>query len=140
MPAAPTGDAVLRWVGAAAIGAVLGWGDRVWALFGEGTLLVLVIGACSVVAGARSARPWPAAAPLRALGEVSYEVYLTHMFVVFAVVELWSALGLGQDAGAWAYGPALLGSYALGLGVQRSVSEPANRWVRARWAGQADRA
>lgn len=72
------------------------------------------------------------------LGQYSYEIYLTHMFVVFAGVAIFRYLGL---AGAWVYALYLLVtlvSYALGAAVARYFSDPVNRWLRKRWIERSD--
>jgi peptidoglycan/LPS O-acetylase OafA/YrhL len=73
---------------------------------------------------------WPTAM-LRWFGRNSYEVYLTHMFVVWPVV--WAFFRFHQSINAallWfvAY-TALAG--VLGAAIARFYSEPMNRWLRA---------
>jgi peptidoglycan/LPS O-acetylase OafA/YrhL len=72
---------------------------------------------------------------LRAVGRCSYEIYLTHMFVVFAFF-----MGFGTFFGNHSPGKAislascaavLVGSVLVGYGVSRWFSEPANRLLRA---------
>jgi peptidoglycan/LPS O-acetylase OafA/YrhL len=125
----------LQAAGAAATAAVLGWGDVLWEWLGEATLLVLVGGASLVCLGswARRAEP-PAAwtAPLRAYGRWSYEIYLTHMFVVFGALAVWRRLGLGVLEAGWLWGIVPLAAGGLGAAFGRAWSEPARRWVRAR--------
>jgi peptidoglycan/LPS O-acetylase OafA/YrhL len=88
-----------------------------------------------VVAGARVQLGATAAAwlrPLLACGRLSYEIYLTHGFLVLAA----SAWFQAHDAPAHAVYP-LLGvtlvlCWALGALVERAWSAPANRWLRQR--------
>ena len=100
----------------------------------DGTLLAL--GSCGIIAwSATSAWRAPRAAqPLAWLGRNSYEVYLTHMFVVTAIAQWWNAHG--RPFG-WVtlllYALAIAGASLLGAAVARWFSEPANRWLRARW-------
>lgn len=68
--------------------------------------------------------------PLRACGRLSYEIYLTHMFVVLAATSY-------MRSRAWPPGAPLAGAllviggaWALGALVERYLSSPANRWVR----------
>lgn len=71
--------------------------------------------------------------PFRWLGQNSYEIYLTHMFIV----TLFENTGLMDPKGS----PTLLFSFVLilvlsglaGHFVARWFSEPANLWIRARW-------
>jgi peptidoglycan/LPS O-acetylase OafA/YrhL len=75
--------------------------------------------------------------PLLDYGRRSYEVYLTHMFVVFACfnVFLWAGKPM------WLVLPLFLTvivlSGALGELVARFFSDPANRWLRACFASRA---
>jgi peptidoglycan/LPS O-acetylase OafA/YrhL len=77
---------------------------------------------------------------LRAVGRCSYEIYLTHMFVVFAFCIALRALfgthALPQAMYPASYALVLITSVLLGYGVARGFSEPANRalrdWLRPR--------
>lgn len=133
---------LLQGGGAALVLSVVVFGDHVWAALGEGALLVLVLGAAMAVLGADAAAAAPATggqapsrclAPLRAIGRWSYEIYLTHMFVIFGLVSGYAALGWGKAEGAWAWPPALLLSVLLGVIFAKLWSEPMNRRLRA-WA------
>jgi peptidoglycan/LPS O-acetylase OafA/YrhL len=123
-------DRALQVAGVAAMTGPLVFGDLLWPVLGEGTLLVLVTGAALFVLGAHGDRdraPSPLTAPLRSFGRLSYEVYLTHMFVVFAVVEAFAVLGLGKREGGWAYPLALGGSWALGRLFSTTVAAPGRK-------------
>jgi peptidoglycan/LPS O-acetylase OafA/YrhL len=61
---------------------------------------------------------------LRVVGRSSYEIYLTHMFVVFATVALFRASQLGLSWVFGFYAAATLTSIALGLFVARFVGQP----------------
>ena len=70
--------------------------------------------------------------PLRFLGRNSYEVYLTHMFVIFICVEIYNTC---QLKGEWAwilYISVLVISALSGEIVARHFSTPINKWVRGR--------
>lgn len=69
---------------------------------------------------------------LRAFGVMSYEVYLTHMFVVFALAGLFHLTGANLALGWLWFLPALALSWGLGFLVDHHLSRPAGRWVRAR--------
>lgn len=74
---------------------------------------------------------------LRAVGRCSYEVYLTHMFVVFGLFFPFRAI-FGKQVPHAAIYPAtyalmLVLSVLLGYAVSRWFSEPANRALRARF-------
>lgn len=130
-------------LGAAGIIAVLGWGGVLWKPLGNGTMLVLTGSAACLIMGLhwRQSRGL-ASAPrgtgwLRSFGRLSYEVYLTHMFVVFAVIGLFRLSGGDMRHGFWWYPPALLLCWALGVAVARWYSEPCDRALRRRWLVRA---
>ena len=77
--------------------------------------------------------PGRALAPLRLLGRCSYEVYLTHMFVVLGAVALApDGLKTSPWVPAW-YAGVVAASGALGWVVARFYSEPLNAALRRRW-------
>jgi len=98
-------------------------------------MTVVAVGTCLVIAAvAQSEWKGPRiVGPLLRLGERSYEVYLTHMFVVFA------AFGIFVRAGKpmWAVPALFLGTIVaaglLGEVVAGFYSEPLNRMIRKRW-------
>lgn len=72
-------------------------------------------------------------APLRWFGRNSYEIYLTHSFVVVVLTQLFVAWG-SQYAWAPLWFIAVVGlSGGLGACVARYYSEPLNRKLRAGW-------
>jgi peptidoglycan/LPS O-acetylase OafA/YrhL len=78
---------------------------------------------------------------LRAFGRCSYEVYLTHMFVVFGFFFAFEAI-FGKQVPYQAIYPVsyvlvLILSVLLGHAVSRWFSEPANRALRAWFTGRA---
>ena len=95
----------------------------------------MAVGTCLVIAAAAQTQ-WTAPRWLRPLltyGRRSYEVYLTHMFVVFTGFGLFLKMG-----GTLRMVPALFVGVigvagVLGEVVGRFYSEPANRWLRARF-------
>lgn len=129
------GSRLPKWLGACMGAAVLGvsllaWRQTLW--FGTHGLdmTLIAVGTCLVM----TARDWQAPLllrPLLKLGQRSYEVYLTHMFVVFSV------LGWFLRAGKPGWGivvffvsvPILAG--LLGEAVGRWFSDPANLWLRS---------
>jgi peptidoglycan/LPS O-acetylase OafA/YrhL len=92
-----------------------------------GTALVLL-----AIAGGIGER-WSARGLFAALGFVgrrSYEIYLTHMFVVFSTVAVFRAMNADLAfVGLW-YAAAVFVSVALGDAVARSFSFPMNRAIR----------
>jgi peptidoglycan/LPS O-acetylase OafA/YrhL len=107
-----------------------------WGLARSGLdMTVLALGTCLLVAAAAQSR-WRSPRlllPLVKLGQRSYEVYLTHMFVVFALFDFF--LGLGKPLAGVPllfFGVVLIAAF-LGAWVARFYSEPINRWLRKRW-------
>jgi peptidoglycan/LPS O-acetylase OafA/YrhL len=71
--------------------------------------------------------------PLLRAGQRSYEIYLTHMFVVVAVAAAFAATGNAMWAVPLFFIAAILISGLLGEVVARLYSEPMNQWLRAHW-------
>ena len=71
--------------------------------------------------------------PLLMAGRRSYEIYLTHMFVVIAMAAGFVALGSATWAVPVFFIATIVLSAFLGEAVARFYSEPANRWLRSRW-------
>lgn len=70
---------------------------------------------------------------LRYMGIYSYEIYLTHMFVIIFGMQLFNSLGLGAN---WLIPSSLLmilASYLLGKIIFNNFSEPINLWLRKKW-------
>lgn len=88
------------------------------------------------VVGLSATRPSSAgrwSAPLRWLGQHSYEVYLTHSFVMIWGAQLFQALGSPRNTTALWHVAMAVTSAILGWLVARTLSEPANRLLRARF-------
>jgi peptidoglycan/LPS O-acetylase OafA/YrhL len=95
-------------------------------LLAVGTAALMVAGV-RVTLGAKAAT---CLRPLSACGRLSYEIYLTHAFVVLAAVAWFRALGQPPAAVYPLLAGVLSVSWALGAGVERWLSAPANRWLR----------
>lgn len=82
---------------------VLGWGDLVYRHLFKSSLYGLCIGTCLLLLAfqAYPPRPWRGLRPLARMGALSYELYLSHMFVVLGTVAAYRAL-LGGDH-AWTF-------------------------------------
>jgi peptidoglycan/LPS O-acetylase OafA/YrhL len=96
---------------------------------------ILAAGTCMVIAAAAQSR-WRSPrilVPLRLLGQRSYEVYLTHMFLVFALFAIFLAAGKPIRAVPLLFLAAIAASGLLGELVAQFYSEPMNRWLRDRF-------
>jgi peptidoglycan/LPS O-acetylase OafA/YrhL len=127
----------LRWFGGAAMAAMITLtAPWLWRSLHDGVMLMLTLATlCLLVGMHRSAASRTSVRGLGWLeswGRLSYEIYLTHMFVVFAAVRLWRALGGDMRAGAWLYVPTVTLCWLLGRAVARFLSQPCDRWLRAR--------
>ena len=107
-----------------------------WGLGRNGlNMTILALGTCLVISVAaqtnwRSPRVFK---PLLVLGQRSYEVYLTHMFAVFALFHLFVLVGKPMRMVAALFVTVILFAGVLGELVARFYSEPMNRWLRERW-------
>ncbi|QWT21879.1 acyltransferase [Bacillus sp. NP157] len=129
------GRRVLAVAGIVALGMVMFSGGWLWHAVRDGYLLVLIAaGACLVVASPEGGVPVSGLGWLRALGRCSYEVYLTHMFVVFGLVGVARISGTDKAWGWLWYLPTVLLAWGLGYVVARYFSDPANRWLRQRFS------
>ena len=115
--------------------------DR-WGLARKGLdMTVLAAGSCMLIAVAAQTR-WRSPrllTPLLKLGQRSYEVYLTHMFLVFALFQMFVAIGKPMIGVPALFIVVILLSGLLGELVARFYSEPANRFLRDRWGDGANR-
>jgi len=125
-------------VGAIGIGSILLVEDILWPLLQDGCLLLLTLSAMSLLVGLRWREDMAAQHPLRgfgwlrSFGRLSYEIYLTHMFVVFGAVRLYKAYGSDIAYGWLWYLPVVALCWVLGWVVARFFSIPAERTLRAR--------
>jgi peptidoglycan/LPS O-acetylase OafA/YrhL len=99
-------------------------------------MTVIALGTCLVMIAAAQTHwkaPW-VLKPLIQLGQRSYEVYLTHMFVVFALFGIFMKYGHPP----WAVLPLfLLTTFVATIAgdlVACYFSEPVNRALRRRWS------
>jgi peptidoglycan/LPS O-acetylase OafA/YrhL len=106
-----------------------GWGERTGL-----DMTLLALGTCLVIIAA-SQTQWKAPlvlSPLLRLGRNSYEVYLTHMFVVFSFFGLFVRAGNPLRGVPLLFIAAILVAALLGELVARFYSEPMNRLLRNR--------
>jgi peptidoglycan/LPS O-acetylase OafA/YrhL len=103
----------------------LGWSEYLYRYFYKSNMYALCLGASLFLLAARShpVRPRRGFSWLARAGFLSYELYLSHMFVVLGVVALYRAL-LGED-NAWTfvtYLPVLALSFMLAAGIGKAMN------------------
>jgi peptidoglycan/LPS O-acetylase OafA/YrhL len=94
------------------------------------------VGSCLVIVAAAQTR-WKASRlfePLLILGRRSYEVYLTHMFVVFAFFGSFMRQGHPLWMVPLLFAITVVVAAVVGEFVGRYFSERMNRWLRERWS------
>lgn len=107
--------------------AYVGWPGRTGL-----NMTILGVGTCMFIA-ATAQTVWRSPrwlAPLPRIGQYSYEVYLTHMFVVFGLFDLFLAAGKPMRLVPVLFVATILVSGLLGAAVARLYSEPMNRFLR----------
>lgn len=123
----------LAALGIVAVCAVLVYGDFLWRLMHDSVMLLLCAGAaCWLIAAAGSTRRVPRGLRwLTEMGRCSYEIYLSHMFVVLPATGLYR-LALGDDLQwtACVYPPAVLLCAAIGRWIN-GYSPLSGCWQRS---------
>lgn len=97
---------------------------------------VVALATCLLITASTQSR-WKAPrlfAPLLHLGQHSYEIYLTHMFVVFGLFALFLAAGKPMWAVAPLFVAVTVVAALVGQVVSQYFSEPLNAAIRARWS------
>ena len=92
----------------------------------------LAMGTCMMIAAAAHTE-WKSPRllnPLRMLGQRSYEVYLTHMFVVYALFNLFVSQGSPMSVVPILFAAVLLIAAVFGDAVARLYSDPLNKLLR----------
>lgn len=112
----------LALFGAFCISMVLGWGELVHRHLFKSEMVALVLGASLMLLAFHAHPPAPRAALrwLARMGALSYELYLSHMFVVLGTVALYRAV-LGKEQ-AWTFAvylPVLLVCLGLALLLEK---------------------
>jgi peptidoglycan/LPS O-acetylase OafA/YrhL len=102
-------------------------------------MTLLALGTCMIaIAGSQSGWRSPSVlGPLLTLGQRSYEIYLTHMFVVFAFFNLFVFGGKAVSSVPFLFLATLPCAAVLGDVVARFYSEPLNWLLRRHWRGKA---
>ncbi|MEO7477665.1 MAG: acyltransferase, partial [Lysobacteraceae bacterium] len=125
---------VLCAIGLIGIACNLLFGSVLWPLIGNGLMLVLTLSAGILLVGLhRDASTAPRGTFwLVSMGRLSYEIYLIHMFVVFAAVAIYRAIDADPWFGFLWYVPVVLLCWALGTALAKGWSIPLDRALRAR--------
>jgi peptidoglycan/LPS O-acetylase OafA/YrhL len=100
-------------------------------------MTILALGTCMIAATVAQAK-WKSAHvlnPVLALGQRSYEVYLTHMFVVFALFQPFVLAGKPMGTVLPLFVVVVIAGL-LGEVVARFYSEPLNCFIRDRWGNR----
>ena len=127
----------MGWTGSALLILCLAFTHQMaeWGLSGAGLDMTLVaVATCMIIAAAAQTgwRSGPLLSPLLSLGRSSYEIYLVHMFVVFAAYRLFVASGKPMVAVPILFLGVIVIAGLLGTLVAKFFSEPVNRWLRKR--------
>jgi peptidoglycan/LPS O-acetylase OafA/YrhL len=128
----------LMTVGACGIFADLGFEDNFFHWIGFWVMFLLTISAACLVLGfhleARAVPGWSiwGTGWLQSFGRLSYEIYLTHMFVILAVVRVFKMNHAGIRWGVVWYLPAIGFAWVLGWLVAKYFSGPCERLMRQR--------
>jgi peptidoglycan/LPS O-acetylase OafA/YrhL len=129
---------VFTSIGIALLVLVLGFSSKsfMWSIGHRGLdETILAIGTCLVIIAAAQAH-WNsprAFSPILKLGQRSYEVYLTHMFVVFAFFNVFVKMGKPMRAVLVLFVVTIVTAALMGDLVATFYSEPMNRRLRKRW-------
>jgi peptidoglycan/LPS O-acetylase OafA/YrhL len=135
---------MLGSIGAGLLILILSFSIRVgiWGLARAGlNMTILAIGTCMVIATVAQAN-WRSPrfmSSLLNLGRRSYEVYLTHMFVVFGLFRLFVLAGKPMGTVPVLFLVVFLIAGLLGGVVARFYSEPMNQFIRERWGNAANK-
>lgn len=122
-------------LGAAGLLCVVFFGDVLWPLLHDHVMLLLCVSAALwLVAAHGSTRAMPRGfCWLTQMGRWSYEIYLSHMFVVLALTPAYRALAQGDMRWTFlVYVPALIVCTLIGGALHRHVSGPAGRYFLPR--------
>jgi peptidoglycan/LPS O-acetylase OafA/YrhL len=135
---------LLGGVGAALLIFILGFSIQAaaWNLVRSGLdMSILALGTCMLIAVSAQTR-WRSPRllfPIIKLGQRSYEVYLVHMFVVFALFNLFVTHGEHLSNVPALFVAVIFVAIVVGELVARFYSEPMNRELRKRWGEGPER-
>lgn len=128
-------------LGGCGVIAVLGFEGNLWPWIGFGVMQVLTVATACLVLGfhlqARDVPGWRLRGTgwLQSFGRLSYEIYLTHMFVVLTAVGIFKMSHAGMRWGVLWYLPPIVVAWGLGWVVATYFSAPCERALRQRLMG-----
>jgi peptidoglycan/LPS O-acetylase OafA/YrhL len=112
----------------------------IWGLGRNGlNMTVLALGTCMLVAAQTQWRSPRVLSPLLKLGQRSYEVYLTHIFVVFTLFDLFVKTGKPMRGVPALFITVIVIAGLLGEAVARFLSDPMNQLLRRRFGDSSDK-
>lgn len=126
-------------LGASMLGAILLWQPAIRQALGHAAMLLLTLGSAMLLIAfdrgwGRATLPRIRALSwLRAYGRLSYEIYLTHMFLVFPAIALFHGMGAPIRYGWLWFLPVVPLAWLLGRATERLVTSPAERRLRSRF-------
>lgn len=124
--------------GACGVFTDLAFEDNLFHWMGYWIIFLLTISAAALVLGfhlhARAVPGWslPGTGWLQSYGRLSYEIYLTHAFVVLTVVRIFRMSHTGLRWGLLWFPPTILLAWALGWLVAKYYSAPCEQAMRRR--------
>lgn len=123
---------LMEGFGWAGVAVVLCFNSWIWHLIKSSALLLLTVSTTLLLIRfyLGPARSFRGLGWLQSCGRLSYEIYLTHMFVVWPIVDLFRFSGGDFKWGFLWYVPEILCSWGLGWLVARFFSVPVERWIR----------
>jgi peptidoglycan/LPS O-acetylase OafA/YrhL len=130
---------MLASIGSVLLILILGFSIRVetWGLGRSGLdMTILAVGTCMVIAGVTQTK-WRSPRFMNSLlnlGQRSYEVYLTHMLVVFGLFQLFVLAGKPMSAVPALFLVVVFVAGLLGEVVARFYSEPMNQLIRQHYS------
>lgn len=128
----------LSAVGTVGALSALCYGDLLWPRIGNSYLLLLTFSTAMLLlsfhwqAANGKLKTIPGTGWLRSFGLLSYEVYLSHMFIVWPVIRSFKAFGGDLYWGILWYPPALALSWLLGWLIAKYISQPLERIIKRR--------
>lgn len=111
------------------------FGDVLWRAIKDHVMLMLCVSACFLAFAAATLKPEPIRGLnwLARMGRLSYEIYLSHMFIVLGVCAAYRAYMVKDMSWTFAvYPPTIIACVLLGLALERWVSLPSLAWLRSR--------